>query len=510
MRPALLELHRRRAGIARVPAPGSGRLFYMPAFAGGLFGLLGGYLTDLFGRRRVLTCSILIYALRRVRVRLLDLGAVLLVLRCIVVHRGMRRVRRRGRLARGAVPRSEAPGEGARLDAGVRSLGGLLVATANGLCITYARACRPSPASASAIQDPHAPWRYTLMSGVIPAMPLILIRPFLPESPAGSRRRRRHAEASEHRGDLLAGLRRTTSSPRSCSAMAYGAAFGAIQQIPQIVPGLPEVREMVRACRRRRQLATQDGRGQRHQGPGGRRAGRPRRPGRAGGRHRQPPQADPHVPGARADLMPIVFALVATTQPDVAVPGGSSSAGLLTVGAVQLLGQLPAARLPDPPAGHRRELRREHRRPHDRHLVRLGDGELAVMPGGPYRCSWRSCGWSARPSTWSASSPASGSRSPRKKKRPTNLTTWGSATPAWPPGPRHPAPSPSGVAQDDPERSRRFAGAHVRAAVIAQSGIENCESRIRSKTPPDSQLPNYTDSWASICLVQVLGDDGLC
>ena len=28
-------------------------------------------------------------------------------------------------------------------------------------------------------------------------------------------------------------------------AMAYGAAFGAIQQVPQIVPGLPEVRAMV-------------------------------------------------------------------------------------------------------------------------------------------------------------------------------------------------------------------------------------------------------------------------
>src|SRR4030095_4636978 len=27
-------------------------------------------------------------------------------------------------------------------------------------------------------------------------------------------------------------------------AMAYGAAFGAIQQIPQIVPGLPDVRQM--------------------------------------------------------------------------------------------------------------------------------------------------------------------------------------------------------------------------------------------------------------------------
>ena len=39
------------------------RLFYIPAFAGGVFGLLGGYLTDRLGRRRVLTWSILLYAL---------------------------------------------------------------------------------------------------------------------------------------------------------------------------------------------------------------------------------------------------------------------------------------------------------------------------------------------------------------------------------------------------------------------------------------------------------------
>ena len=38
-------------------------LFFVPAIAGGVFGLLGGYLTDLLGRRRVLTCSILLYAL---------------------------------------------------------------------------------------------------------------------------------------------------------------------------------------------------------------------------------------------------------------------------------------------------------------------------------------------------------------------------------------------------------------------------------------------------------------
>jgi MFS family permease len=37
-------------------------LFFIPAIAGGVFGLLGGYLTDLLGRRRVLTFSILLYA----------------------------------------------------------------------------------------------------------------------------------------------------------------------------------------------------------------------------------------------------------------------------------------------------------------------------------------------------------------------------------------------------------------------------------------------------------------
>ena len=39
-----------------------GMLFYVPAFVGGICGLLGGYLTDLLGRRRVLTWSILLYA----------------------------------------------------------------------------------------------------------------------------------------------------------------------------------------------------------------------------------------------------------------------------------------------------------------------------------------------------------------------------------------------------------------------------------------------------------------
>src|SRR6478672_140919 len=36
-------------------------IFFVPAIVGGVFGLLGGYLTDLMGRRRVLTASIFLY-----------------------------------------------------------------------------------------------------------------------------------------------------------------------------------------------------------------------------------------------------------------------------------------------------------------------------------------------------------------------------------------------------------------------------------------------------------------
>src|SRR5688572_11342992 len=61
LRPALLEL------VGATPGTPTfnfwfGILFYVPAFAGGIFGLLGGYLTDRLGRRRVLTWSILLYA----------------------------------------------------------------------------------------------------------------------------------------------------------------------------------------------------------------------------------------------------------------------------------------------------------------------------------------------------------------------------------------------------------------------------------------------------------------
>src|SRR5215217_6881813 len=61
MRPALMELGNLRPGTPDF-SKWVGLMFYVPAIAGGIFGLLGGYLTDRLGRRRVLTWSILLYA----------------------------------------------------------------------------------------------------------------------------------------------------------------------------------------------------------------------------------------------------------------------------------------------------------------------------------------------------------------------------------------------------------------------------------------------------------------
>ena len=63
----------------------------------------------------------------------------------------------------------------------------------------------PTATSLPAVHGGHEAWRYTLMSGVIPAIPLIVIRPFLPESPTWRQKKAGgHAEAPEHRRALPA------------------------------------------------------------------------------------------------------------------------------------------------------------------------------------------------------------------------------------------------------------------------------------------------------------------
>src|SRR6188474_905220 len=81
VRPALLELTGAAPGTPQFERY-VGLLFYLPALFGGIFGLLGGYLTDCLGRRRVLTWSILLYAFSAFAAGFSTSLPMLLFLRC--------------------------------------------------------------------------------------------------------------------------------------------------------------------------------------------------------------------------------------------------------------------------------------------------------------------------------------------------------------------------------------------------------------------------------------------
>ncbi len=244
VRPALLEMLGARPGSPEFNH-WVGLLFYVPALAGGVFGLLGGYLTDLFGRRRVLVWSILLYAFSALAAGYARSPEWLLFFRCTtfvgVCVEFVAAVAWLAELFPDARRRESVLG----YTQAFSSLGGILVTGAYYLAVTYAD-------SLPAIYGSHSPWRYTLISGVIPALPLIIIRPFLPESPAW---RRKKQEGTLQRPSLAAifqgELRRTTVVTTILFACSYGAAFGAIQHVPRIVPGIDEVQALPRPAQER-------------------------------------------------------------------------------------------------------------------------------------------------------------------------------------------------------------------------------------------------------------------
>lgn len=206
-------------------------LFFVPALAGGVFGLIGGYLTDRLGRRRVLTFSILLYAFAAFASGYATSLSQLLVLRCLVfIGVCVEFVAAVAWLAE-LFPNPQQREKVLGYTQAFSSFGGFLVAFANDFSATNAFAL-------PAIHGVHEAWRYTLISGVIPAIPLILIRPFLPESPVWQQKR----ETGQLKRPSIAALfapelRRATVLTTLIFAASYGIAFGAIQQLPQILGG---------------------------------------------------------------------------------------------------------------------------------------------------------------------------------------------------------------------------------------------------------------------------------
>jgi MFS family permease len=131
------------------------------------------------------------------------------------------------------------------------SIGGIMVTGMYYLVVTYGD-------QLPAINGTHEAWRYTLMSGVIPAIPLIIIRPFLPESPVWREKKAAGTLKRPSFGELFRPQFRTTTIITTIMmACAYAAAFGAIQQTPRIVPGLAEVRAMPRPAQEQTVSAVQ-------------------------------------------------------------------------------------------------------------------------------------------------------------------------------------------------------------------------------------------------------------
>lgn len=257
IRPALLEM-----GIPVTLADGTANpefkmwvslLFYLPAVLGGVFGLLGGYLTDRLGRRRMLTFSILLYAFSAFASGFSTTPGMLLFFRCLTfigvclefvaaiawLAELFKEPRRRERV----LGYTQAFG----------SAGGFLVAVVYGWMVSLEQAGQLPAISLPSwlnffggeIADPDAAWRFTLMSGLIPAFPLIVIRPFLPESPDWLQKK----QAGTLKRPSIAAifspeLRRTTIVTTLMFACSFGAAFGAIQQMPRMIPGLPQVQAL--------------------------------------------------------------------------------------------------------------------------------------------------------------------------------------------------------------------------------------------------------------------------
>jgi MFS family permease len=213
-------------------------LFYVPNLSGGIFGLLGGYLTDRFGRRRVLFWSILLYGLSACAAAFSTSLPQLLILRCStmigICVEFVASITWLAELFTDAKRRESV----LAYTQGFQTVGGLMVTAAYYLAVTYAERL-------PMIRGGHDAWRYTLLSGLLPAIPLIFIRPFLPESPLWLEKRSdAAAERPAFRELFGPTLRRTTVIATLLFACTFFLSYGALQQTVRMIPSLAEVAKL--------------------------------------------------------------------------------------------------------------------------------------------------------------------------------------------------------------------------------------------------------------------------
>ncbi len=220
-----------------------GRLLWIAALSGGVFGLLGGWLTDRFGRKTVLGLSIALYAFSPVAAAFSTSLGWFVFFRCATfVGVCIEFVAAITWLAE-LFPDKHRKEAVLGWTQAFASVGGLFVTVVNGWILKNAASLPALP-----IMEPfnaHADWRYTLLTGLLPAIPIGLLLPFVPESKVWIERRAAGTLKRSSFGELFSpALRRTTLVTAALSACAYGIAFGALQLTPtRIVPGLSTLAE---------------------------------------------------------------------------------------------------------------------------------------------------------------------------------------------------------------------------------------------------------------------------
>ena len=218
-----------------------GRMLWITALCGGTFGLLGGWLVDRFGRKRIMAASIFLYAFSPFAAAFSTTLPSFIFFRCttfigvcvefIAAITWLAELfpdQRQKKIVLGSTQ-------------AFASLGGLFVTGMSAWISLHAGSLPTLPLSEAFNQ--HAAWRYLLMTGLLPAIPIALLLPFVPESPVWRERRAAGTLKRPSFGALFAPeLRRTTLITAALSACAYAAAFGALQITTRsVVPGLPEL-----------------------------------------------------------------------------------------------------------------------------------------------------------------------------------------------------------------------------------------------------------------------------
>ena len=216
-----------------------GRVLWITALSGGIFGLLGGWLIDRFGRKTVMIGSIFVYSFSPVLAGLSTELGWLIFFRCTtfvgVCVEFVAAVTWLSELFPEKRQRELVVG----WTQAFASVGGLFVTRVSILIGSAVHSLPTLP-----VGDPTNPaWRWTLMTGLIPALPIALLLPFVPESAVWLERKRSGTLKRPRFGELFApDLLRTTIVATVLSACAYAAAFGTLQvTVAQGVPGLPDL-----------------------------------------------------------------------------------------------------------------------------------------------------------------------------------------------------------------------------------------------------------------------------